>query len=100
MPITKSAKKSMRVSRSKRTRNINQKTKLKEILKHANEKNLSQAYSLIDKASKKHLVHKNKAARLKSSLAKKFGSTKTAAPIKKLTKSAKAKKNLKKNANK
>lgn len=98
MPITKSAKKSMRVGFAKRTRNVSQKTKLKEVLKEVNEKNLSEAYSYIDKASKKHLIHKNKAARLKSSLAKKFKNVKTTKAIK-VTK-PKAKKNLKKNANK
>lgn len=34
------------------------------------EANLSKAYSLIDKSAKKNVYHKNKAARLKSKMAK------------------------------
>ena len=72
MPIIKSAKKALRSSEKKRLANEKFKKELKEVLKKTNSKNLNLAYSKIDKAVKKHLMHKNKAARIKSRLAKKF----------------------------
>lgn len=76
MPITKSAKKSLRVSLRQRTQNLKVEKKLKQALKKADEKNVNEVISLIDKAAKTNLIHKNKAARLKSRLNKKFGSPK------------------------
>ncbi|MCX6811901.1 MAG: 30S ribosomal protein S20 [Candidatus Berkelbacteria bacterium] len=85
MPIIKSAKKKVRVSK----RNLAQNLKYKEAMKKAiaayykekpakggsasggkKEKKLSAAFSAIDKAAKINLIHKNKAARLKSDLIK------------------------------
>ena len=76
MPITKSAKKSLKVSRTKRVHNLLIEKKLKKALKKVDEKNVNEVISLIDKAAKKNLIHKNKAARLKSRINKKFGSPK------------------------
>lgn len=73
MPITKSAKKSLRVSRTKQAVNKSQKIVLGKALRNANAKTVNKTVSLIDKAAKTGLMHKNKAARLKSRLAKKFG---------------------------
>jgi small subunit ribosomal protein S20 len=78
MPIIKSAKKKVRVGK----RNLAQNLKYKEAMQKAikayykekdakkKEKKLSAAFSAIDKTVKIHLIHKNKAARLKSSLVK------------------------------
>ena len=76
MPITKSAKKSLRVSLRRQKENQKQEIALEKALKSVNEKNVNQAISLIDKAAKTGIIHRNKAARLKSKLAKKFGTPK------------------------
>lgn len=73
MPLTKSAKKSLKVSRTRQAQNQKREILLEKALKSVNEKNVSQAISLIDKAAKTGIIHQNKAARLKSRLAKKFG---------------------------
>ena len=43
---------------------------IKEARKSATPKTLTDAFSVLDKAVKSHLIHKNKAARLKSRLSK------------------------------
>jgi small subunit ribosomal protein S20 len=74
MPVTQSAKKALR--RDKRRTAVNKRVKARvkarvdSVLKKATKKNLAQAYSVIDRAAKKKVIHKNKAARLKSRLAK------------------------------
>lgn len=75
MPLLKSSKKALRGSRRKQARNILQTRRLREALRRADAKTINQTISLIDKAAKNHLIHPNKAARLKSRLAKKIGST-------------------------
>lgn len=72
MPITKSAKKSLKVSRVKRAQNVKTKIALSKALKNVDEKNVNKAVSTIDKAAKTGVIHKNKAARMKSALAKKM----------------------------
>ena len=80
MPITKSAIKAMHGSARKRTVNIITIDKYKDAIKAVRRavggkkkdeatKFLQAAYQQIDKAAKKHVIHKNKAARLKSRLA-------------------------------
>ena len=80
MPITKSAVKAMRSSARKRNVNIITIDKYKDAIKAVRRaagskkkdeaaKLLQTAYQQIDKAAKKHVIHKNKAARLKSRLA-------------------------------
>ncbi len=75
MPITKSAKKALRQSRKRQISNAKIKNQLQSTLrqlkKHPSTKLLSQTYSNLDKAVKKHLIHPNKAARLKSQLSRK-----------------------------
>jgi small subunit ribosomal protein S20 len=81
MPTTKSAMKAMRQSIKRRVRN----TKVKETYKGAvkdlkklitaakkteTAEALKKAMSALDKAVKKNVIHKNKASRLKSRLAK------------------------------
>ena len=73
MPITKSAKKSLKVSRVKQAQNYKAKVLLDKALKNVDEKKVNQTVSTIDKAAKIGIIHKNKAARLKSALSKKFG---------------------------
>ena len=73
MPITKSAIKALKQSEVKRVRNVNKKRTLKSVLKKTtDEKDLPKAQSVIDKIAKTGYIHKNKAARLKSRLAKKL----------------------------
>ena len=74
MPILKSAKKALRVSKKKNIINRRLKSQVKtaidQVEKDPNPKNLSLASSKIDRAVKQNLIHKNKAARVKSRLAK------------------------------
>lgn len=74
MPLLKASKKALRTSRRAQARNSVQSRQLKETLKKADEKNISKTYSAIDKAAKRGIIHKNKAARLKSKVAKKVDS--------------------------
>lgn len=80
MPITKSALKNLRKSTKNEIRNKRFMERVKHFLKEI--KNLATAgeskkitelmpkvYSYVDRASKKHLIHRNKAARIKSSIA-------------------------------
>lgn len=76
MPITKSAKKSLKVSETKRARNYTNKVILDKALKKVDVATISEVISLIDKAAKTNLIHKNKAAHMKSALTKKFGTPK------------------------
>lgn len=75
MPITQSAKKALRRDKRRAIVNLRIKRKMKAALKKAKEKpikkNLALAYSALDRAVKKKIIHKNKAARLKSKLTKK-----------------------------
>ena len=95
MAITKSAKKALRQSQRRKTRNIQKKTKIKNLLKQVKnlvsgktttrpprpptkggplieeaKKLLPQVYKLLDKAAKTGLIKKNTAARKKSRIAK------------------------------
>ncbi|HET8991712.1 MAG TPA: 30S ribosomal protein S20 [Candidatus Saccharimonadales bacterium] len=74
MPIIKSAKKRVRVSNKAAVRNSKTKRSLRSALKGfsktSSAKSLSHVQSEVDKATKKGVVHKNKAARLKSRAAK------------------------------
>jgi small subunit ribosomal protein S20 len=74
MPIIKSAKKRVRVSNKATVRNHKTKrslrTAIKGFKKNTTSKTLSSVQSEVDKATKKGVVHKNKAARLKSRAAK------------------------------
>lgn len=73
MPIIKSAKKRVKVARKATIRNSKTKRSLKAALKSLtakpDAKSHASAQSNIDKAVKKGLIHKNKAARLKKQAA-------------------------------
>ena len=72
MPITTSAKKALRRDRRRAIINKRIRTKIKDVLKKARQKPtkkaVAQAASLLDQAAKKKVIHRNKAARLKSRL--------------------------------
>lgn len=73
MPITKSAIKALKQSEKKRKHNLSKKRTLKSVLKDTRKvEDMSKAQSVIDKTAKTGLIHKNKANRLKSRLAKKL----------------------------
>ncbi|MCL4366034.1 30S ribosomal protein S20 [Patescibacteria group bacterium] len=77
MPIIKSAIKKVRKDKVRTTRNKSRETALKSAVKKARvsktAKDLQTAFSALDKAAKVHLIHPNKAARLKSRLSKGSG---------------------------
>jgi small subunit ribosomal protein S20 len=81
MPITKSAKKSIRKDKKKAKTNIQRKNKVKDLLKEVksliaqNKKNeakklLPQIYKVLDKIAKNKVIKKNNASRRKSRITK------------------------------
>jgi small subunit ribosomal protein S20 len=95
MPIIKSARKRVRVAQKATVRNAKTKRQFKSTVKSVSKKPTSQilrnAQSAIDKAAKKHVIHKNKAARLKSRVAK-LAKASQVKPVKKAVKVAVTKK--------
>jgi len=87
MPIIKSAKKALRQSQKKQARNVVYKSGIKKTKKNIEKvlitkelekakTDLSAFYKIVDKAAKKNVIHKNKANRIKSRLAKRIKNTK------------------------
>ncbi len=82
MPNIKSAKKRVKVNNTKAALNKARKTNLKTVIKNAEnaiansadnkQETVALAIKKIDQAANKGLIHKNKAARKKSQLAKKL----------------------------
>jgi small subunit ribosomal protein S20 len=82
MPLTKSAKKALKVDRQKKSVNDLTRAKVKSALKGARlaidntstdvKEKIDAAYRELDLAAKKNVIHKNRASRLKSRLAKKL----------------------------
>lgn len=74
MPILKHAKKKLRQDKKRALKNKELRDLYKKALKTARktptDKNISKAFSEIDKASKNYILHANKAARFKASLSK------------------------------
>ncbi len=74
MPVTKTAKRALRGSERKANINKSIITKLEIAMREAKKTKkaslVNTATSLADRAAKKKVIHKNKAARLKSQLAK------------------------------
>lgn len=103
MPLIKSAKKAIKTTKRQTEENRLVRAKIKDTLKGARmaitagdkdvAEKISKAYRELDLAAKKHVIHKNKAARLKSRLMKKLATT---AP----TEAKSAKKTTKKSAKK
>lgn len=74
MPVTPTAKRALRGAKRKALVNkliiSKLEVSLREAKKTKTEKALKMAASLADRAAKKKVIHKNKAARIKSSLSK------------------------------
>lgn len=74
MPVTKSAKKKLRKDKKRTKANLAYKKAYKEAVKKLKKTKtkemLTEAYSKIDKAAKRGVIHKNKAARLKSKVSR------------------------------
>ncbi len=79
MPILKHAKKKLKQDKKRELHNRGLKTTFKNLIKDANKsqtaESVSAAFSAVDKAAKKNLIHKNKAAHIKSALSKVIGGT-------------------------
>lgn len=77
MPITSSALKALRRDRRRTQVNRIIRSQLKTIIdqtrKSQDKQLLPEAYSVIDRAAKKKIIHPNKAARLKAQLSRMFG---------------------------
>lgn len=77
MPVTAQAAKKLRHDRKRSLQNTKQRKDLREAVKSARKspgkKTLSAAFASLDKAAKTGIVHRNKAARLKSRLSKLTG---------------------------
>ena len=92
MPVIKSAKKKARQALKHLERNKGMRTQVKTYIKKVlvlsksnveeAKKVLPVAYSVLDTAAKKHILHKNTAARKKSLLARSVAKGGTAAPVK------------------
>ncbi|MCL4418925.1 MAG: 30S ribosomal protein S20 [Patescibacteria group bacterium] len=74
MPVTKSAQKKLRKDKKRKESNRELKdllrTSIKKAIKNPSEKFITEVVKLADKAAKKNIIHKNKAARIKSKIAK------------------------------
>ena len=93
MPVTKTAKRALRGSKRKQKVNKSIIARLEMAMREAKSSKkagaVQKAISLVDRAAKKKVIHKNKAARIKSQLAKLVKPIKT-------VKKAKSKKSKKK----
>ncbi len=74
MPAIKSAKKKLRVDKKRESANKRTEVLIRLSIKKAQRKptpkSIQEAFSIIDKGVKKNIIHKNKAARIKSRLSK------------------------------
>lgn len=96
MPVTKTAKRALRGSKNKAEVNKLLVKKLEIALRLAKRskgaKEILSAVSLADRAVKKNIIHKNKAARIKSQLSKLVSSEKAPKAAKKTSKKSSSKK--------
>src|SRR3990167_6037005 len=72
MPVIKSAIKKLRKDRKREKENDTLRAKLERAIRTARKSpaKTNEAYSVIDRAVKRHIIHQNKAARLKYPLSK------------------------------
>lgn len=74
MPVIESAKKKLRQDKKRTNRNDLMRVQLKSLLKKATKEKsaaaVTKVFVAVDKAAKNHIIHKNKAARLKSRMSK------------------------------
>jgi small subunit ribosomal protein S20 len=98
MPVTKTARRALRGSKNKESVNKIIKSALEVAVRLAKKSNtkatVTKAESLADRASKKGIIHKNKAARIKSQLSK-LGSKPIASQKKPASKASKTSKKRK-----
>ena len=70
MPIHKDVKKRLKTSLKAKTRNREFKSQMKTLIKNVEinpaPKNLKKLFSSLDKATRKNVIHKSKASRIKS----------------------------------
>lgn len=98
MPVTKTAKRALRGSKRKEIVNKRVSGELGASIRIAKkskrEEDIKKAISFADRAAKTHVVHKNKAARIKSALSKLLlkKAAKTTKTVKKTKKSSKSSK--------
>jgi small subunit ribosomal protein S20 len=87
MPVTKTAKRALRSSKRKEKNNSLTLAAMEKAVRAAKKsptpKNIQKATGLVDKAAKKQVIHKNKAARIKSVLSHKSSSSPKASAAKK-----------------
>lgn len=99
MPVTKTAKRALRSSQRKQGVNklidINLDRAVRTAKKSKASADVRKAISLADRAAKKHLIHKNKASRIKGIMSKLLGA-KAGKPTASSTKKTKATKKAKK----
>lgn len=93
MPVIKSAKKKLRQDKGRTARNKVVEDTMKSLLKKARKsptaENIRLAVQATDKAAKKYIIHKNKAAHVKSSLSRLVEGKAAAKAPKATTKAAK-----------
>lgn len=89
MPISASAKKSLRAAERRAAENKIWKVRMKNAIKRATVETLSDVFAIVDKAAKRNVIHDNKADRLKARLYKRV-TTVVEAPVK-VVKAAKTK---------
>lgn len=74
MPVLRSAKKALRLDQRRAAINKPIRTRMLQLVAAAltepTSKNIAAAYSAVDRAAKKHVIHTNRGARLKSRLMK------------------------------
>lgn len=94
MPVTKTAKRALRSSKKKESVNKLIISKLEASIRTAVKGRkvdlINAAISLADRAAKKKVIHKNKAARIKSQLSKVLPKTAKAAKVKPASKKKKS----------
>jgi small subunit ribosomal protein S20 len=80
MPILSNAKKALRSSKRKATFNVRVRSRMKTMIKQMqatpSAERLSEAFSSLDRAVKKNILHLNAAARAKSRLSKMLSTAK------------------------
>ncbi len=91
MPLTKSAKKTLKIDRRRKAENDLTRARVKSALKGAKiairdgqkdaQEKVSAAYKELDIAAKKNVIHKNKSSRIKSRLSKKMAASGIASEI-------------------
>ncbi len=98
MPVIKQAIKKVRQDKRKAAFNLLRRTAykraVKDFLKHPTEAGLKGVFSAVDRAAKTNVIHRNKAARLKSRLSKKLkpaSKTSSTSSVKPAPKAAKKK---------